>query len=632
MLDIIRANAQSWGVKIAFGIIILVFVFWGVGSFTGGPSTVALTVNGEPVTIQQFQRQYEFLENQLRAQMPGLDAETLKAMRLGQSVVQQLVVQALLSQEAARVGIIITPQELRRAIEQIPAFHNDRGRFDPDIYVRVLTARQDAPGRFEARLRQELLMEKMQREVTAGAFVSEAEVKDLYLYDGERRILEYVLFPLTDYASKVSVSDADIRASYDSSQHLFRIPAQADVEYLLIGAGTLAASEKIEDTAITAEYEKNADRYSTPERMRARHILLSLEADASEETVNRVRSEIEALEKRIRNSKEDFAELARRHSQDPGSAVQGGDLGWFLRHQMVQPFAEAAFALKPGEMSAPVRTQFGYHLIRAEEYEPGSKRPLDEVREEIGKRLAEEQAAGKVQDVLEQIQLDVIGGKDLAASGEPFGLVTTRTGLKDHVELARILGIRPENLTTLLNAAPGTTPDTPLVTREGYLLATLKELKPETVKPLADVTGEIRERLERERTLALATEEARTIRSDMGNEAPSGKRRILKSEPMGREGLLPGLNDASGPDAALGRAVFEAKPGQWLPEVYPLDAGAAIVRVAEVVRPSDESWAAASEQISLAVLEAKRRQMFQSFLAALHSEAKIEIRDERILQ
>lgn len=140
MLDVIRANAQSWGVKIAFGIIILVFVFWGVGSFTGGPATVALTVNGEPVTIQQFQSEYELFERQLRNQMPGLDAEALKAMQVGPRVVQQLVMRELLDQEAARAGVLITPQELRRVIEEIPAFQNAEGRFDPETYLRLLKA------------------------------------------------------------------------------------------------------------------------------------------------------------------------------------------------------------------------------------------------------------------------------------------------------------------------------------------------------------------------------------------------------------------------------------------------------------------------------------------------------------
>ena len=632
MLDVIRANAQSWGVKIAFGIIILVFVFWGVGSFTGGPATVALTVNGEPVTIQQFQSEYELFERQLRNQMPGLDAEALKAMPVGPRVVQQLVMRELLDQEAARAGVLITPQELRRVIEEIPAFQNAEGRFDPETYLRLLKAQRDSPGRFEARLRDQLLMEKLREEITAGVFVSEAEVKDLYLYDGERRIVEYILFPIGDYASRVTVDDADVKAWYEANQGAFRVPPQADVEYLLVGAKMLAASEPVDEAAVRAAYEREPARYTRPERVRARHILLPLAQDASPEETEKVKSEIEALERRIRDNNEDFAALAGEYSRDPGSAGRGGDLGWFAREQMVKPFADAAFALEPGAMSGPVRTQFGYHLIRAEEREAESLTPLAEVHDEIRARLAAEQAAGKVQDVLEQIQAEVIGGKDLAAAGEARGLKIAGTGLKPQAELPGLLDVKPAQLAPVLAAAPGTTLDAPLVTREGYLLTRLKESRPESVKPLAEVASEIRARLEKERALQLAMKDAEEVRKTLETEVPAALRaKIAKSAPAGRDGLLPGLKE-EGADPALGKALFETETGRWLPGAFALDGGAAVLRVAEVVRPSDEDWAVASKQISAAVADAKRQQMFQAFLTMLRAGANVEIRDERIMQ
>lgn len=631
MLDVIRANAQSWGVKIAFGIIILVFVFWGVGGLSGTPSTVVITVNKEPITVQQFQAEAEQLERQLRAQMPGIDSETLKAMRFRERVVQQLIMRELLTQEAKRAGVTVTPTELRQVIESIPAFHNAQGTFDADTYLRVLKAQNDSAGRFEASLRSSLLLEKLQRDVTAGAFVSEAEVKDLYMYDGERRILEYALFPLADYASKITVSDADVQAWYETNQNMYRVPPQADVEYLLVGAESLAAGQPVDDAAIAAEYEKNAARYTRPERVQARHILIPVAADAAQDLVDKAKSDIEALEKRIREGKEDFAALAQEFSKD-GSAQSGGDLGWFSREQMVAPFADAAFALKPGDVSAPVRTQFGFHLIKAEGHEPESKLPLAEVKDEIKQRLAMEQAAGKVQDVLEQVQLAVIGGKDLAAAGEPYQLKAQSTGLKDGQELAQLLGIKPENVATLLATASGTSLDTPFVTKTGYLLVKVKEAKPESIRPLTEVAPEIKARLEKERAMQMATAEADKALKGMGAELPADlKKKAAKSQPMARDGYLPGLNDAGGPNAGLGKAAFDAQPGQWLPVVFPLDEGAALVRVAEIVRPDEETWKAASAQIRDAVIGAKREQMFRGFLSALRAQASIEIKDERIL-
>ena len=409
MLDLIRANAQSWGVKIAFGIIILVFVFWGVGGLTGGPSTVILTVNGDPITIQEFQRKYEQLEQQVRAQYPDLDAAGLKAMQLKQQLIQNLILENLITQEAERVGIVVTPVELRKLIESFPAFHNEEGKFDPDAYVRMIKAQRNTPGNFEAELRNNMLMNKLRADVTAGAFVPEAEVRDLFRYEGERRILEYVFYPLEDYTSKVAIDDAQIKDYYEANQTAFTVPPQADVEYLLIGAEALAAAQNVSDAAVSEYYEKNAAQFATPEMVRARHILILSDAKASAEDQAKAKAKIEEIAQRIKAG-EDFGTVAKEVSEDPGSAPQGGELGWFAHGQMVPEFDKASFALNPGELSEPVKTQFGWHLIQLEEKKAAGQKPLDEVKEQIRTRLAQDEASGKVQEALEQVQLAVIGG------------------------------------------------------------------------------------------------------------------------------------------------------------------------------------------------------------------------------
>ena len=416
MLEVIRSNAQSWGVKIAFGIIILVFVFWGVGGLTGGPSTVILTVNGEPITIQDFQRRYEQLEQNVRAQNPGLDADQLKSMQLKQRLIQTLVLENLLSQEAKRVGVTVTPVELRKIVESFPAFHNAEGKFDPDAYLRVLQAQRNTPGNFESELRNGLLVEKLRADVSAGAWVSEAAARDLFRYQGERRIIEYVLYPLEDYTSKVSVEDAQIKDYYEANQASFTVPPQADIEYLLIGPETLAAAQTIDDAAVASFYEKNASQFATPEMVRARHILILSDAKASPEDQAKAKARIEEIAQRIKGG-EDFGTVAKETSEDPGSAPQGGELGWFEKGRMVPEFEKAAFALQPGDVSEPIKTQFGYHLIQLEEHKDAGQQPLDEVKDQIRQRLAQDEAAGKVQEALEQVQLAVIGGKSLAEAG-----------------------------------------------------------------------------------------------------------------------------------------------------------------------------------------------------------------------
>lgn len=625
MLDVIRANAQSWGVKIAFGIIILVFVFWGVGSFSSGSSNIALTVNKTPITLQEFQSQYESIERRIRDQMPGLEADQLKSLQLGRRVVQQLVMKTLLANEAERAGIVVTPQELRQVVEAIPAFHNTEGKFDPETYKRLLQVQRETPGHFEAQLRDELLADKLRHEVTAGAFISEKEVKELYFYNGEERILEYAFFPIKDFLDKVKVTEDEIKKWYEDHQSNFRVPAQADVQYLKVGAKTLAASQKIDEESIKAEYEKNSARYTTPERVKARHILLTLAENAPQEEVNKVKGEIDALAQRLKKG-EDFAVLAKEYSKDTGSAPQGGELGWFFKEQMVAPFADAAFALKPKEISKPVRTQFGYHLIQVEEHEAEVKKALVDVHDTIKINLATEKAAGTVQDVLEQLQLAVIGGKSLNEAGKVFQLKAESTGLKDTMLLTAQMGIKPDALSTLLASTPGTTLDTPFVTKDGYLLVKLNEYKAATIKPLTEVSAEIKTRLEKDEALKLAMAAAKEKRQKQ-----DFPKNLQKTKAIGRDGIVPDLNERGGSDPNLSKAAFKAQIGEWLPDAYALDEGAALMRVVEILQPTKD-WDQASGQIQEAVLDAKRQQMFQSFLSVLQNQAKIEIRNQKILE
>ena len=607
MLDLIRANAQSWGVKIAFGIIILVFVFWGVGGLTGGPSTVILTVNGEPITIQEFQRKYEQLEQQVRAQYPDLDAAGLKAMQLKQQLIQNLILENLIMQEAKRVGIVVTPVELRKLIESFPAFHNAEGKFDPDAYVRVIKAQRNTPGNFEAELRNNMLMNKLRADVTAGAFVPEAEVRDLFRYEGERRILEYVFYPLEDYTSKVTVDDAQIKDYYEANQASFTVPPQADVEYLLIGAEALAAAQNISDAAVSEYYEKNAAQFATPEMVRARHILILSDAKASAEDQAKAKAKIEEIAQRIKAG-EDFGEVAKEISEDPGSAPQGGELGWFAHGQMVPEFDKASFALNPGELSEPVKTQFGWHLIQLEEKKAAGQKPLDEVKDQIRTRLAQDEASGKVQEALK--------------------LAPQETGLVNTTELTEKMGIKPENLPALLAAKPGTVLDTPFVTKTGYVIAKVNESKPQTVKPLDAVKDDIKARLQQDKARTLAFEAANAERKTFTAALPKELQgKLKKTEPVGRQGYMGEL----GMNAELAKAAFAAKVNEWFPVAYTLDGGAVIARVAEVVTPSDEDWKTAAPQITDAVLNAKREQMFRGFLSLLRSNAKIELKNETIL-
>lgn len=631
MLDVIRSNAQSWGVKIAFGIIILVFVFWGVGSFTGGPTTEVITVNGKAITAPELYRQFEMTMQSIRAQNPEISQEDLKAMGFKRQVAQQLIVQTLLTQEAERMGLAITPVELRKHIESFPFFHNDQGKFDAARYKEVLQMQSETPGSFETAISKEMLMQKLQNEVTAGAYVTPQEARDLYNYDGERRVLEYVLFPLDQYKENVAPTEADTKKYYDDNQAQFAVPAKADVEYLLLSPESLAAAFPVEEAAVRADYDKNLESYKVNESVKARHILIMAPEKVepgteSEKQDAEARAAIEALHKRL-VAGEDFAELAKANSAD-GTAASGGDLGWFEHDRMVPEFADAAFALKPGQTSAPVRSQFGYHLIKVDDRKPAGTTPFDDVKAEIKTRLSADAAANKVQDIVDQMLMALLNSKSLTEAGAEYKLTPQKSGLLDVTELAQALGIKPAEAQLLVDSKSGTMRDTPFATKQGYLLTRVNKSEPLHTRPFDDVKADIAAQLTTENQRKAALADATKVRETMKDALPAAlASKAQKSENVSRDGLIPQL----GANRELGTAAFSANLGDWLPVAYALDKGVVLARVEKVVIPAEETWTQVQGILIDALTQAKREQLFGAFLTMLQNKAEIQIHDDQIL-
>ena len=394
MLDGIRANAQSWGVKLAFGIIIIVFVFWGIGSFTGPKGYVA-TVNDMHITEIEFQKVYGSMEQNLRASYPDLTPELLKGLQLEQQVLQRLVMKKLLESEAERIGLEISPYELRLAVQDMPYFLNKDGKFDKDEYLRVLKASGLTPAQFESGLREDMLPEKLQELLTAGAWGSPEEARLRYMYERQKRSVDYILFPLADYIAASAPSDAEIQTAYEARAAQYALPARVKLQYVLLDPEKMADPSAISEEALSAAYETRKAQFADPEKVHARHILIRVGEGAPEAEVKKAEKSAGDIAAKIRGG-EDFIEAAKKYGQDP-SAAQGGDLDFFTREQMVKPFADAAFSLAAGELSAPVRTQFGFHLIKVEEKQAAKQRTLDEVKDELRAALAVEAATEALQ-------------------------------------------------------------------------------------------------------------------------------------------------------------------------------------------------------------------------------------------
>lgn len=633
MLDYIRSNAQSWGVKLAFAVIILVFIFWGVGSLRDtGTTGVVAKVNGKPILYQEYATAYQRAADMLRQRNPGITREQLQQAGLGRQILQELVAESLLFQEAERVDLAISPLELRRHIAQLPSFQNEQGKFDPEIYKRLLAAQRTTPGRFEEQTSKALLEQKLRNDITAGAWVSPEEARALYDFTREQRILEYVFFPAADHMPAATPGDDELKAYYESHRAAFAVPAKVNVEYIAVRPADLGKPEAVADADINAWYEKNTSRYSTPARLKVRHILLRLDPKASEADVKKAEAKAGELETQLRKGG-DFAALAAEHSEDADTAPRGGELGWITQGDTVAPFEAAALALKPGEISAPVRTDFGLHIIKLDEREDARVKPLAEVRDEIRARLAAIQGGDKLREVLDNLIEANIVGKPLAEAAAPYGLKAETSGLVSAADLQQRLGIKDKDAATLLSTPAGTPVDTAVeISGDGFMVARIAESKPAATRDFAEVSNEIAATLRKEKALAAAGEAAAKIRKEMNPDLPDalvGKLRT--TPPVTRSEPVPGL-----PNPQLTQAAFAAPAGEWLSAVFPVETGnapgVALVRVKSVTRPDDAEWQPLSEMLRGSLESSRKEEMFRAFLILLHTKAKVELVNPSLLE
>jgi peptidyl-prolyl cis-trans isomerase D len=393
MLDILRANARSALTYVLFGIIIVVFVVsFGPGSCggTGAPSAPiageeAAEVNGERITAAELEQHYGQLYRAYQAQAgEAFSRELAETLGLRRVAMDQLVERELVRQEARRQGVAISDHDLEREIVENPAFHVN-GQFDRDAYVRAVTNAYGTPARFEERLREDLVVQRMLALLRQTAKVSDDEVKEAWRAQADRANVAFVRFPLAAARAEAKVTDAEA-----------------------------AAFAKANPDRVKKAYEENKARYDQPRRARASHVLVKVDAAAPAAEVDAARKKADEIAARARKG-EDFAKLARELSQDPSAKENGGDLGLFGPGVMAKEFEEAVFAARAGEVVGPVRTPFGLHVIKVAELQEPKVVPLEAAQVEVAKGLladerAQELARRKAKEALAALQ----AGKPLA--------------------------------------------------------------------------------------------------------------------------------------------------------------------------------------------------------------------------
>jgi len=406
MLRYMRKNVKSWIVKLAFFVIIVVFSFWGVGSMTAKKRNVVATVNGSAITTKDFSDAYDRLLQRYQQQYKNqFTSEMAAQLKLKQQALNSLIDRQLMLDYACRYKLTVSDEELQGRIAKMVAFQRN-GSFDPRLYRQLLSYNHLTPAEFEVSLRDDLLIDKLRQLFSSGAKVSNEEVEQLYRRQKEKISLDLVKLDPQDFVAAIKVSEKDLEDYFTTHREDFRVPEKRDIVALKIDSRDLAKQVVVSDQDIAAYYDDHLGDYVVPEQVKARHILFKVEQDAPASAWDEADKKALGVIAKLKQG-QDFSALARQYSQGP-SAGRGGDLGWFPRGAMVKSFEEAAFGLSVGAFTqVPVRTRFGYHVIKIDDHKSAYTKKIAEVKKEIKEKLVRErlpevvkQAVDKAADLL----------------------------------------------------------------------------------------------------------------------------------------------------------------------------------------------------------------------------------------
>jgi peptidyl-prolyl cis-trans isomerase D len=475
------------------------FVFWRADFSNGRTATFAAKVNGENLSLTEFDRELQSRQNRYQQQYRTELSEDMRR-ELRRSVVEDMVREAVLKQRADEQGYRVSNDRLTAFVRSISAFQVD-GEFKYDVYRNLLTSQGMSPASFESAQRTELEVRDLQEGIVESTFLTPAEFRRYIELYNQRREIGYGLFTVDAFLGRVTIDEPAISAHYESNQARYQTTETVDLEYLELALADLAATVDVSDDALRKAYDDERDRFQTAEERHARHILIAVDKDDEEAA----RAKAAAIAERARKG-EDFAKLAAEVSTDLGTKAQGGDLGWMAHDDA--PFQNALFGMKVGEISDPVRSTFGFHVIKLDEIRPGTVRPFEEVRDELAADLRTRRAEQQFFDRTNQL-----ADRSFDAYNE---LATVATDLK--LPLKTIVGFpRTGNPAVFANSAPvvqaafdeqnvdsGRNSSLVELAEDHVVVLRVTAHHVPTAKPLAEVHDQIRDELKRARAQELA--------------------------------------------------------------------------------------------------------------------------------
>ena len=629
MLDSMRRHI-GW-LKWSLGLVILAFAFLYIPDLsnstqqlTGALTEVVATVGEREITVREFRTVYLRQLQSYQAQSGGeITAEILRSMGLDRQILQQMIDEYAALQEAERLGVTVTDKEIRDRIVSFPAFQQNGQFVGEQAYIQSLRLQSPpmTPAQFEEDIRRSLMLERLQAAVTDWITVTDEDLQREHVRRSETISVSAISFRADDFREGIEATDADVAALFAQNAVDYTVPEKRQLRFVLINVAALKESFTPSDDDVQGYYGYNTDRYTDPVTLRASHILLRTEGKDLPE----VQTQAEAIVAEARGGA-DFAELARQYSEDDGTKELGGDLGPISPGQMVPEFEGAAYALDQGEISDPVSSMFGVHIIKATEKTGGTTQPLNEVRESIVDLLKQESADARASALAEAMDAEITTAADMDAAARQRGLEPQVTGFVSPGEPILGLGFSSEVTTRAFQLGQGQVAG-PIQTPTGPAFVTVVGIQDPSIPPLEEVEARVRDDVIRKKAFAAAQARAAEVATllqtadDFTQAAETEELEVSTSDAIARGAAVPGV----GLNAAGEAVAFSLSAGETSDPVLTGNS-AVILHVHERQEATAADFQATRETLRNDMIAEQQGQFYAAYLENVKARIRIDVR------
>jgi len=522
MLDFLRKRKRNWVIILFLGVIIVSFsLFVGSGKFGDPAGAEVASINGETISQREFAIYYERELQRYRELLKGsLSPEMLKGLNLKGNIVETLVQKKLVLQEARRLGLTATDDDLASHLTKTPEFQLG-GRFSKDRYLQILQANRLAPAQFEEEQREQLTIQRLYSVILDAVHVTDAEVRERYRIEQEKINLNFLKIAVGDFAPQVKLTEEDIKKHYERNKDSLKEPLKIQVEYLSFPYEQFTSGVEVSEKEIEEYYNAHlSTRFHKPKEAKVRYISIGLAPGADGGAKKAAQARAEAVVKEARSGK-DFAQLAKRESNDP-SSEKGGDVGWLSAGQMPPQIDKAIFALGKGAVSDPIESPAGFQIFKVDDVKDEKTSSLSEARGEIIKSLKTEKAKSEAAKAADGAREKALSGIEFAKLSQDSHMPLKVTKLFPSGEILPEIGENQEFYKHAFALSGNGT--SPIVEgRDAYYILRLKQRSEPAVPPLETVRADIEKKLRESKAYEMALQQGNSLLEQLKKEKDIGK-------------------------------------------------------------------------------------------------------------